>query len=307
MPPKAKLSASIISDFEAWVRMGAPDPRTADAKAGATDAKSDLAAWKRYIDINEAKKFWSFQPVARSAAPIGKADAWAFNDIDRFVLAGLEGHGLSPSKDASRAAWLRRVTFDLIGLPPTPDDVDAFVKDAAPDAFEKVVDRLLASPQFGERWGRHWLDVARYAESSGKESNVLYPYAWRYRDYVIEAFNEDKPYDQFLSEQIAGDLLPTTSPTEKAERLIATGFLAIGPKGHRTRNPQQFTMDLVDEQIDATTQSHARPHRLLRALPRPQVRSDPDRGLLRARGSVPEHDDGIWHAAVAGEPASSPA
>jgi hypothetical protein len=253
MPPRAKLPASVIQDFETWVKMGAPDPRTGEAAGG--DAKADLAAWKRRIDLDEGRRFWAFQPVSQPAIPAAKADAWAMNDVDRFVLAGLEAHGLSPSKDASRATWLRRVTFDLIGLPPTPEDLAAFEKDSSPEAFEKVVDRLLASPQFGERFGRHWLDVARYAESSGKESNVLYPHAWRYRDWVIKAFNEDKPYDQFLKEQLAGDLMPTTSPTEKAERQIATGFLAVGSKGHRTRNAQQFAMDLADEQIDATTQA----------------------------------------------------
>jgi cytochrome c553 len=253
MPPKGKLSAEVIHDFETWVKMGAPDPRTEEAKPG--DAKSDLAAWKRDIDYAEAKKFWSFQPVAKPEPPSADANKWAFNDVDRFVLAGLESHGLAPSKDAARGTWIRRVTFDLTGLPPTPGEIAAFEKDQAPDAYEKVVDRLLASPRFGERWGRHWLDVARYAESSGKESNVLYPHAWRYRDWVIEAFNDDKPYDLFLREQIAGDLMPSTSPTEKAKRQIATGFLAIGPKGHRTRNAQQFAMDVADEQIDATTQA----------------------------------------------------
>ncbi len=254
MPPKGKLSDAVIRDFEAWVKMGAPDPRAGEPTAGAGDAKSDLAAWKRSIDMNEARKFWSFQPMSHPSAPHPRGEEWAFGDLDRFTLAGMESHGLSPSRDADRVTWLRRVSFDLTGLPPTPEDVVAFERDTAPDAFDKVVDRLLASPQFGERWGRHWLDVARYAESSGKESNVLYPQAWRYRDWVIKAFNEDKPYDLFLKEQLAGDLMPSTSSTEKAERQIATGFLAIGSKGHRTRNLQQFTMDLVDEQIDATTQ-----------------------------------------------------
>jgi hypothetical protein len=146
--------------------------------------------------------------------------------------------------------------FDLIGLPPDPEDVEAFVRKAgSPGAVEAVVDRLLASPRFGERWGRHWLDVARYAESSGRTANFAYPHAWRYRDYVIAAFNKDKPYDQFVREQLAGDLLPTKDDRAKAESLVATGFLAIGPKAHDERNRRRFQMDVADEQIDATFQA----------------------------------------------------
>ena len=149
----------------------------------------------------------------------------------------LEAKGLKPVGDADRYTLLRRVCFDLIGLPPTPEEVDAFVKDESPTAFETVVDRLLAMPQFGERWGRHWLDVARFAESSGKQVNFNYPHAWRYRDYVIAAFNTDKPFDRFIKEQIAGDLLPAADPVQRAEQTIATGFLAIGPKSHVEPNP----------------------------------------------------------------------
>ena len=179
---------------------------------------------------------------------------WPRGTIDGFLLAGLESRGLAPVADAERPTLLRRVTFDLIGLPPTLEQLDAFVRDDSPDAFTKVVDRLLASPRFGERWGRHWLDVARYAESSGK-TNFTYPQAWRYRDWVIASFNADKPYDQFVREQIAGDLLPADDDRQRADQLIATGFLAIGSKAHDAENRGQFILDLVDEQIEATTRA----------------------------------------------------
>ncbi len=246
MPPEkegGKLSESIIKDLEAWVKMGAPDPRDGAAKVV---AKYDDAA---------ARKWWSFQPLAKPSVPTPKDAAWAKTDIDRFLLTGLEAKGLKPVADADRATLLRRAYFDLIGLPPTPKELDAFLKDTAPDAFEKVVDRLLASPQFGERWGRHWLDVARYAESTGKDVNIAFPHAWRYRDYVIGAFNEDKPYDQFIKEQIAGDLLTARDDKDKADKLVATGFLAIGTKSLNERNPKQFAMDLADEQIDTMSQA----------------------------------------------------
>ena len=205
------------------------------------------------IDIEKGRQFWAFQPVQKSPAPSVKNTAWPYTDVDRFLLAGLESKEMTPAADADRSTLLRRVYFDFIGLPPTPEEVDAFLKDRSPKAFENVVDKLLSSPRFGERWGRHWLDVARYAESSGKVSNMGYPHAWRYRDYVIAAFNADKPYDQFVREQLAGDLLPSSDDKERAEHIIATGFLAIGAKNHNERVPLQFEMDLVDEQIDVTS------------------------------------------------------
>ena len=243
MPPKEKLSADVVADFEAWVKMGAPDPRTGKAAAKKADA----------IDIEKGKQHWAFQPpkVSRDA----KRSAGTSEAIDAFVLAKLTEKNLTPNPSADKRTLLRRVYFDLVGLPPTPEQVEAFLADKSPTAFEKVVDELLASPAFGERWGRHWLDVARFAESSGKEQNILYPFAWRYRDYVIASFNADKPYDQFLKEQLAGDLLPAASDAEKAEYLIATGFLAVGPKSHNERNPLQFRLDLADEQIDAFSQA----------------------------------------------------
>jgi hypothetical protein len=247
MPPKKKLSDSVIADFEKWVAMGAPDPRDSADKGA------------RYvIDLDKGRQFWSFQPLKKKTTPAVKDTSWPKSDIDRFLLAELEARGLKPVADADPRTLIRRLSFDLVGLPPTPEEVDAFVKAYAVQpqpALEAAVDRLLALPQFGERWGRHWLDVARYAESSGRSVNFAYPYAWRYRDYVIDAFSKDKPYDQFIREQLAGDLLPAQDDRQKAEFLVATGFLAIGPKAHDERNPQQFALDLADEQIDVTFQA----------------------------------------------------
>ncbi len=245
MPPKGKLPDAVVADFEAWIRMGAPDPRTGPASTTAGRPSPDLA---------KGREFWSFRPPKKSSPPSVKRTEWPRGDIDRFLLAALEARGLAPGGDAGRPRLLRRVTFDLSGLPPTPEEFDAFLADDSPDAFAKVVDRLLASPRYGERWGRHWLDVARYAESSGK-TNFSYPQAWRYRDWAIASFNADKPYDRFVREQIAGDLMPAEDDVERAEQIIATGFLALGSKAHDAENRGQFVLDVVDEQIEATTRA----------------------------------------------------
>lgn len=243
MPPKAKLPDAVIADFEAWVKMGAPDPRIDEA-----------AVVRAPIAQEKGREFWSFRPPKKVPPPqVNRAD-WPRSDIDRFLLARLEARGLAPVADAERSRLLRRVTFDLVGLPPTPLEVDAFLRDNSPEAFAKAVDRLLASSHFGERWGRYWLDVARFAESSGK-TNFAYPQAWRYRDWVIAAFNADMPYDRFVRAQIAGDLLPAADDRQRAEQFIATGFLAIGSKAHDAENRGQFVLDLVDEQIEATTRT----------------------------------------------------
>jgi hypothetical protein len=242
--PKQKLPDDVIADFETWVKMGAPDPRD--------DATTIV---KSGIDIEKGRQYWAFQPPKKTMPPKVSDTAWARSDIDRFLLASLEAKKLKPVGDADKRTLLRRVYYDLIGLPPSPEEVEAFVNDHSKDAFEKVVDKLLASPQFGERWGRHWLDIARFGESSGKNVNFAYPHAWRYRDYVIAAFNSDKPYDQFIKEQLAGDLLHAANEKEKADHEIATGFLAIGPKDHNERSALQFQMDVADEQIDVTSQA----------------------------------------------------
>jgi hypothetical protein len=246
MPPKGKLADNVIADFEAWVKMGAPDPR---------DGKAAAAPKKYAIDLVKGREFWSFVAPKKPTAPTPKNAAWVRSPIDAFLLAELDKKGLKPVGDADKRTLIRRVYLDLTGMPPSGEEVEAFVADTAANAFEKVVDKLLASSAFGERWGRHWLDVARYAESSGKTVNMNYPHAWRYRDYVIAAFNADKPYDQFVKEQLAGDLMQTDDPKKKAERIIATGFLALGAKTLNEQNGLQFELDVADEQIDVTTQA----------------------------------------------------
>ncbi len=198
--------------------------------------------------------FWSLKAIERPSIPDAKNDSWSISHIDRFIFEKLQAAGMAPSPDASPASLLRRLHFDLIGLPPTPQDIDQFLHRLTKENLEEVlsleVERLLAKEQFGERWGRHWLDVARFAESSGKEANISFPYAWRYRDYVIDCVNNDVPFNRFIHEQIAGDLLPYEGDPERARLLNATGFLALGPKNLDEANPLQFAADLVDEQID---------------------------------------------------------
>lgn len=246
MPPKKKLTDEQILDLEQWIRDGAAWPSVA--------IPEDLGQPNPEYD-KLRNEHWAWQPLGSATPPQIDNQSFAFNDIDRFILAKLNEAGLEPTHDADKLSLIRRVTFDLTGLPPTPVETKQFVDDSSADAFEKVVDRLLKSPAFGERWGRHWLDVARYGESTGSARNVPYPHAWRYRDYVIDAFTNDKPYHQFLREQIAGDLLPANSPGEKAEQLVATGFLSLGVKDVNQRFKVRFTMDNIDEQIDTVSRS----------------------------------------------------
>ncbi len=235
MPPKKQLSDVQIADLEKWVKMGAPDPRTATAAQ---------KAWK-----DSSKNWWAWQPLTKPAPPTVKNPAWAQTPVDNFILAKLDAKGLTPNPVADKRTLIRRATFDLIGLPPTPDEVEAFINDTAPDAFAKVVDRLLASPHYGERWGRHWLDVARYSDTKGmvrrNREDPRSPYAWTYRDYVIKSFNDDKPYNIFVIEQLAADKLPATrsNPTN----LTALGFLTVG---ERFMGMQQ---DVLNDRIDVVT------------------------------------------------------
>jgi hypothetical protein len=241
MPPKEKLPDAVVADFERWISMGAPDPRAGQAIAG-----------KSEIDLEVGKKFWAFQPIQRREPPAVNDYSWPRSDIDRFIVADLNAKGLKPARDADRRTLIRRATIALIGLPPTPQEINAFVTDPAADAeaFAKVVDRLLASSHFGERWGRHWLDLARYADSNGKDENLTFHEAYRYRDYVIDAFNRDKPFNEFIEEQIAGDLLPADNQARRDELLTATGFLVVGPKVLADRDVEKRRMDVVDEQVD---------------------------------------------------------
>ena len=247
MPPKKKLPANVIANFKEWIEMGAPDPRVFESEVVKTE-----------IDIEEGKKFWSFKKPLKKQIPGVKDKDWPDSETDHFVLAKLDSKGIEPAIDAKPETLLRRVYFDLIGLPPSPKEVKKYAaawKKDPKNAYRLEVNKLLSSERFGERWGRHWLDVARYAESTGKDVNMSFPHAWRYRDYVIDSFNADKPYDKFITEQIAGDLLPIKNDADWQENLIATGFLAMGPKNLNERDPRQFALDLADEQIDTTTQS----------------------------------------------------
>ena len=246
MPPEHQLPDEVVAAFEEWIRLGAPDPRK---EAGATVKEQRMEAGQRH---------WAFQPPRLVEPPVVRQADWPrAATIDAFILARMEAAGVKPVADANRRTLVRRVFFDLVGLPPSPREVDAFVADDSPDALANLIDRLLASPRFGERWGRHWLDVVRYAESSGMEFNFTYPHAWPYRDYVIDALNRDKPFDLFLREQIAGDLMPADeddSPAALEARRIAPSMLAFGPKRHNSGG-MGFRMDVVDDQINTVTRA----------------------------------------------------
>ena len=236
MPPKGKkLSATQIADLEAWIKMGAPDPRVA------------TLAQKNWTDPN--KKHWAWQPVQRPAVPEVKDAGWCKTPVDNFILAKLGEKSLKPNPPADKRTLIRRTTLDLIGLPPTSQEVEDFLNDNSSDAFAKVVDRLLASPQYGERWGRHWLDVARYSDTKGQvrrqREDPSYPFAWSYRDYVIQSFNSDKPYNIFILEQIAADKLSTTA--RNPTNLAALGFLTLGDRFMGMPN------DIINDRIDVVT------------------------------------------------------
>jgi Protein of unknown function (DUF1553)/Protein of unknown function (DUF1549)/Planctomycete cytochrome C len=245
MPPKGKLADADIAILENWVKAGAVWPSSGPATVDAPKPGQ--------LFTEEQKRFWAFQPMKDSPAPVVRDAGWVRSPIDAFILAKLEEKNLKPAKPADKYTLLRRVTFDLTGLPPTPAQIEAFLKDDSPRAFEKVIDRLLESPAYGERWGRHWLDIVRYADSNGLDENTAFGNAWRYRDYVIKSFNEDKPYDQFLREQIAGDLLPDANANP--DRLTATGFLVLGPKVLAEPDKQKMKMDIADEQLDTLGKS----------------------------------------------------
>lgn len=244
MPPQNRLSPAEVAALEKWIALGAPDPRLAPTTGDKSVAEK--AAGPTGMSIEAGRKFWAFQPLARPDAPQVKQKAWLRTPIDAFVLARLEKAGLQPAPAADKRTLLRRVTFDLTGLPPTPAEVEAFLADSSPDAFSQVVERLLASPDYGIRWGRHWLDVARYADSNGLDENLAFGNAWRYRDYVVDAFNADKPFNRFLVEQLAGDLLPGANQ----QTTSATGFLVLGAKVLAEPDIDKLQMDTIDEQLD---------------------------------------------------------
>lgn len=237
-----EVSAAQVAHLRQWIQDGAVYPTYDLEDPG-----------KPYGFTESHRDFWAFRPIGDVTPPDVKNPAWVRSPVDAFILQSLESEGLQPSEPADRLTLLRRVTYDLTGLPPTREEIEAFLADVSPEAFEAVVDRLLRSPRYGERWGRHWLDVARFAESAAHDGNNGYLFAWRYRDYVIKSFNDDKPYNEFVVEQLAGDLFPVTGDAEvDLSRQVATGFLQIGPKPVVMRDKQQMLLEIADEQIHAT-------------------------------------------------------
>jgi len=249
MPPTRKLDPAEIAVLKTWVEMGAPWPETKSPHPVAPRA-SQLA------QASSGKSHWAFQPVGKAAPPPVRDQSWVQSPVDRFILARLDEDGLKPAPPADRLTLLRRAKFDLHGLPPSEQEIDEFLADTKPEAFARLVDRLLASPRYGEKWGRHWLDVARYGDSTGLDEDHRLPHSWRYRDYVIDAFNRDLPFDRFIHEQIAGDLLPAEKPGDVNVRgRIATGFLALGPKPLAQPDKVRQLYDVIDEQIDTVSKA----------------------------------------------------
>jgi hypothetical protein len=242
MPPDGRLPAAVVADFEKWIKMGAPDPRDAPPTKTAPAA----------IDWAKARQFWAFQAPTRHATPALKQPHTIHRAADAFVLAKLEEAGIAPNPEADRRTLIRRLSFDLIGLPPSPQEVAAFVNDDSPQAYQRVVDRLLASPHYGERWARVWLDVSRYAEDQahivGNNTSLCYPNAYVYRNWVIDALNGDMPYDEFVREQLAADLI---DPQNK-DRHIALGFIGLGPKYYRRSDPEVMAEEWEDR-VDTVT------------------------------------------------------
>ncbi|MCP5115360.1 MAG: DUF1549 domain-containing protein, partial [bacterium] len=247
MPPTGKLSDDEIADFTAWIEMGAPDPRA----AAAVDKPKG-------IDLEQGRKFWSFQPVRDPAPPTVGDNAWSRSPVDRFILAKLEAQGLTPAAEPDKRTFIRRVTFDLTGLPPTPAEIDAFLADNSPDAPRKLIDRLLASPHYGERWARHWLDLVRFAETNGHEFDNNKLDAWRYRDYIIRAFNQDVPYNRLVEEHIAGDLMPRkrlSADNAHWESPIGTSYFWFGEVLNSATDSVKSRADEVDNQIDVMSKA----------------------------------------------------
>jgi len=232
MPPKHQLAADEVALLEQWIKIGVAYPQTTGTLGFA----------------GRLTNHWAFRPIVKNALPTVKNGRWPATSADYFILAKLEHHGMTPNFASDKGTLLRRASFDLGGLPPSPEAIADFVNDRSPDAFEKIIDRLLASPRYGERWGRYWLDLARYADTAGDSADYPIPQAYKYRNYVINAFNADKPYDEFIREQIAGDLLPSRSDNEKREKLIATGYLALARRfGVDPQSVQHLTLeDTID-------------------------------------------------------------
>ncbi len=253
MPPEKKLATVHLAILAKWVADGAVWPNAGPENL---DAKNEAQSNDVSNFSEQQRRYWSFQPVARPALPelnrhFVNGESWVRNPIDAFVLDKLARSQLQPAPEADKQTLVRRIFVDLIGIPPTAEEAQAFVLDEAPDALDRLVERLLASPRYGERWGRHWLDMARNADSNGLDENIAYANAFHYRDYVIASFNLDRPYDRFVREQIAGDLLqPDETPNNDTARIAATGFLCVGAKMLAEDDPMKMQMDIIDEQVD---------------------------------------------------------
>ncbi|SFH73296.1 PSD1 and planctomycete cytochrome C domain-containing protein [Planctomicrobium piriforme] len=289
MPPNGRLPPEEIAVLERWVSGGAVDPR-----------KIDVAHTEGGIDLAKGREHWAFQPLRHEAVPDVKHADWPLDPLDRFLLARLEQQGLQPVEDADRYTWLRRVSLDLTGVPPSPEQIEDFVADQSPQAQERVVDRLLASRAYGERWARHWLDLVGYADEIGTSNNIFAEHAWRYRDYVIDAFNDDMPFDQFVREQLAGDMLPFDSAEQHASQVVATGFLILGDLTIVEADKAKLQIDVVDQQVDkfsraflAMTVACARCHDH-KFDPIPQQDYYALAGIFNSTQSVHKASWGVW-------------
>ena len=289
MPPQGKLPDEIIEQLHRWVAQGAFDPR-----------QSKSSPQNRKIDIEKGREHWAFQPLIDPQIPSVTSKNWPRKDLDRFISSKLEEADLTPVADADRHTWLRRVSFDLTGLPPTVEEIDAFVNDSSVHARQKVVDRLLASRGFGERWARHWLDLVGYADQVGTSNSVFAEHAWRYREYVIDAYVNDKPFDDFIREQIAGDLLSSDSIVERANNLTATGFLVLGDIEIVESDKAKMFVDIVDQQLNKVgkaflgmTLECARCHDH-KFDPIPQRDYYAMAGFFHSTSSVYKTDRGVW-------------
>ena len=252
MPPTGALEPSRVESLIAWVEMGAPWPEDATAAAGTPDPSEPFDLEKR------RRSHWAWQPVALGEPPAVGDEAWPRGAVDRFILARLEAEGLDPAPRADRRTLIRRLSFDLRGLPPPPAEVARFVGDPSPDAYANLVDRYLASPHFGERWARHWMDLFRYSESHGSEGDPDIPLAWRYRDYLIRAFNGDVPYDQLIREHVAGDLLPAPrldAARRTNESIIGTGHFRLVEHGYQPVDPWEDRVKWADNQVDVVSKA----------------------------------------------------
>ncbi len=251
MPPSGKLSEEEIDAFVTWVKLGEPEARSADPSPAPNAERSG-------IDLEQGRRFWCFQPLKNFPLPSARQKDWPRSPVDNFILARLEEKGIAPAPPADKLTWLRRVTFDLTGLPPTLQEIKSFESDHTPDARRNVVERLLASPHYGERWGRHWLDLMRYSETNGHEFDNDKLDAWRYRDYVIRAFNDDVPYNQFVREHIAGDLIPEkriSSDGSHWESPVGTNFYWFGEVLNSATDSVKSRADEVDNQIDVMSKA----------------------------------------------------